>query len=72
MLTLIVNAVKEQIREQKERAQLRELLDKDDRLLRDAGLTRADIESALNKPLGLSARKEAYRLSALSLRLDRA
>lgn len=72
MLTLIVNAVKEQIREQKERAQLRDLLDKDDRLLRDAGLTRADIESALNKPLGMNARKEAYRLSALSLRLDRA
>ena len=72
MLTLIVNAVKEQIREQKDRAQLRGLLSKDDRLLRDAGLTRADIESALNKPLGLNARNEAYRLSALSLRLDRA
>lgn len=72
MLTLIMNFLRARIQEHRHREQLRELLQKDDRLLQDAGLTRADIESALNKPMGLSARGEAYRLSRLSLALDRA
>lgn len=60
------------IRELHDRAQLRELLEKDDRLLRDVGLTRADIGAALSKPFRIQARDEALRLSRLSFNLDRA
>lgn len=72
MLTLIINFLKNRLIEHRHRAALRALLEKDDRLLRDAGLTRADVESALSKPMGIGARHEAYRLSALSRKLDRA
>lgn len=57
-------------KELNDRRAMRELLEKDDRMLRDVGLTRADVESALMKPFGVGARSEAYRLSRLSLLLD--
>ncbi|MFK7945080.1 MAG: hypothetical protein AB8B85_19510 [Paracoccaceae bacterium] len=72
MLTLIANFLKNRLQEHRERVQLRDLLQKDDRLLRDVGLTRVDVEAALSKSFEISAKREAYRLSALSLRLDRA
>lgn len=58
-------------KELRNRRELNNLLQKDDRILRDVGLTRADIESALAKPLSVDARTEADRLSTISLRLDR-
>ena len=70
MLTLIANFLRNRLEEYRHRSQLRALLAKDDRLLRDAGLTRADIEVALSRPFGTAARCEAYRLSRQSLRLD--
>ncbi|MEM9140825.1 MAG: DUF1127 domain-containing protein [Pseudomonadota bacterium] len=54
------------------RRQLRDLLQKDDRLLRDVGVTRADVEIALAKPFRVPAWEEARRLSRQSLILDRA
>lgn len=54
------------------RQQMRELLQKDDRLLRDIGVTRADVEVALSKPYGVPAWEEARRLSRQSLVLDHA
>lgn len=58
-------------KELRDRRELHDLLQKDDRILRDVGLTRADIEVALSKPLSVDARTEADRLSQISLRLDR-
>ena len=72
MLTLIINALINRIREHRDRQALRNLLAKDDRVLRDIGLTRPDIEAALGKPFGIGARGEAHRLSRLSLELDHA
>ena len=72
MLTLIINVLRNRLIEYRHRAALRALLEKDDRLLRDAGLTRPDIESALSKPYRISAWERAHCLSAHSLYLDRA
>lgn len=58
-------------KELQDRRQLRVLLNKDDRLLRDMGLTREDIGVALSKPFAISAREEARRLSGVSFQLDR-
>ncbi len=71
MLTLLINALKNRIRESQDRRTLRRLLNRDDRTLRNIGLTRPDIESALAKPFGIGARNEARRLSRLSFSLDR-
>ena len=59
-------------KELQDRRQLQALLEKDDRLLRDMGLTREDIGAALSKPYKVGATTEAKRLSRLSFRLDRA
>lgn len=59
-------------KELRNRRQLRDLLHKDDRLLRDVGMTRHDVEAALSKPMEFDARAEALRLSRISLQLDRA
>ena len=72
MLTLIINFLKNRLIECRHRAALRALLARDDRLLRDAGLTRPDIESALSNPYRISALERAHHLSAYSLHLDRA
>ena len=71
MFDLIAHRLKAWYREFRDRQQLRDLLAKDDRVLEDIGLTRQDIEAALMKPFGVSGRNEAYRLSLLSLALDR-
>jgi uncharacterized protein YjiS (DUF1127 family) len=70
MLTILTRAALRWMEEHRRRAQLRALLEKDDRLLGDIGLTRADIEEALSRPMTESARDHAYRHSARSLALD--
>ena len=72
MLSLFKPLVRTWFKELRNRRQLRELLEKDDRLLQDAGLTRHDVEAALAKPMEFDARSEALRLSRISLQLDRA
>lgn len=59
-------------KELRDRRQLQALLEKDDRLLRDMGLTREDIGLALSRPFAIRAKDEAHRLSRLSFRLDHA
>lgn len=71
MLTLLVNFIRARVAEYRDRQALRQLLEHDDRMLSDIGLTRGDVESALSKPFGLGARTEAFRLSRLSRELDR-
>lgn len=70
MLDHLVDIARRLAKELRDRRELRDLLDRDERILRDIGLTRADVESALAKPLGLGARHEAYRLSRLAFYLD--
>ncbi|MEM9061133.1 MAG: DUF1127 domain-containing protein [Pseudomonadota bacterium] len=72
MLSYFKPIAKALFTELRRRRELRDLLDKDDRVLRDVGLTRADVEIALSKPLQFDARAEAIRLSRISLQLDRA
>lgn len=50
MLTLLITALKRARAAHRRRAELRELLKKDDRTLDDIGLSRADIVSALGLP----------------------
>ena len=72
MLSYFKPLVHTWFKELRNRRQLRDLLQKDDRLLRDVGLTRHDVEVALSKPMQFDARSEALRLSRISLQLDRA
>ena len=72
MMTRIISALRAYFTELQDRHQLRALLAKDDRMLRDIGLTREDVEAALAKPIRVQARQEARRLSRLSFSLDRA
>ncbi|MEL7469839.1 MAG: DUF1127 domain-containing protein [Pseudomonadota bacterium] len=72
MLSYFKPIAKAWFKQLRNRSDLRELLEKDDRILRDVGLTRADVESALAKPMEFDARTEALRLSRISLQLDRA
>ena len=70
MLHLLIDTAKGLAKEMRSRRELRDLLEKDDRILQDIGLTRADIESALSKPRGINARHEAVRLSRIAFYLD--
>ena len=70
MLDFLIATAKGMAKEFRNRRELRELLEKDDRILSDIGLTRADVESALSKPMGINARHEAFRLSRLAFYLD--
>jgi uncharacterized protein YjiS (DUF1127 family) len=70
MLYFLINTARRLAEEFRNRRELRELLEKDDRILHDIGLTRADVESALSKPMGINARHEAIRLSRLTFYLD--
>ncbi len=70
MLTLLTTAARRWMEERRHRSQLRALLQKDDRLIEDAGLRRADVEEALNLPRWDRARDHAYSASARSLTLD--
>ena len=67
----VVSIIRAFFVELRDRSQLRALLEKDDRTLRDIGLTREDVHIALAKPWRLKARDEALRLSRLSFSLDR-
>ena len=70
MLDILIETGKRLARELRERREMRELLEKDDRILRDIGLTRVDVEAALSKPVGIDARREAVRLSRIAFYLD--
>lgn len=70
MLTILTRAALHWMEEHRRRAELRRLLERDDRILADIGLTRADIEEALSRPMRDSAREHAYRHSVRSLALD--
>ena len=71
MLTPLINAVQRWGHEHRQRSQLRALIEKDDRILEDLGLRRADAEEALGRPSLENAREHAYNLSRRSLALDR-
>ena len=70
MLNLLTTTARRWMEERRHRSQLRALLQKDDRLIEDAGLRRADIEEALNLPRWDRARDHAYHASTRSLTLD--
>lgn len=70
MLTLLTTSALRWMEEHRRRAQLRGLLEKDDRVLEDIGLTRGDIEEALSRPMSESARDHAYRHAARTMALD--
>ena len=70
-MTKVFSVVRTFFKELRDRRQLMALLQKDDRMLRDVGLTREDIGVALSKPFSIQARNEAMRLSRLSFSLDR-
>ncbi|MEM1160531.1 MAG: hypothetical protein AAGJ28_06325 [Pseudomonadota bacterium] len=72
MLRPLIGILKDLRREFRNRLELNRLLEKDDRLLRDAGLTRTDIEAALGRPWRFDARDEAIRMSHMTLKMDRA
>jgi uncharacterized protein YjiS (DUF1127 family) len=72
MLEYLTTVARHLRKELRARRELRELLEQDDRILRDIGLTRTDVESALSRPIGIGARREAFRLARHSLTLDRA
>lgn len=70
MLTILTRTALRWMEEHRRRAELRRLLEKDNRMLEDIGLTRGDIEDALSQPIQADARDHAYRHSARSLALD--
>jgi uncharacterized protein YjiS (DUF1127 family) len=70
MLDFLIDTAKAMSKEFRNRRELRELLERDDRILHDIGLTRADIESALTRPISINARHEAVRLSRIAFYLD--
>jgi uncharacterized protein YjiS (DUF1127 family) len=70
MFTLLITAAKRLSRELRARRELRELLEKDDRILRDIGLNRAEVEWELMRPLTLGDRHEGPFLSRLAFYID--
>ena len=71
MLELIRNVAARYRRDLQSRREMREILDRnDDRMLRDIGLTRADLREALSKPVDLGLRQEMARLSRQARYLD--
>ncbi len=70
MLTLLTTSALRWMEEHRHRAQLRGLLQKDNRMLEDIGLTRGDIEEALSRPMSESARDHAYRHATRTMALD--
>ncbi|MEO0822368.1 MAG: DUF1127 domain-containing protein [Pseudomonadota bacterium] len=70
MFTPITLAVLRWIHDARERAALRRLLEKDDRLLDDMGLTRAEIQDVLSEPGAVNLHERAKAQSRLSLALD--
>lgn len=70
MVSFMRRATRHIARQHRRRRELRELLGKDDRILRDIGLTRAEVERALHQYRPMSARGgfflSAPRFSAMS------
>ncbi|MEO1776367.1 MAG: DUF1127 domain-containing protein [Pseudomonadota bacterium] len=70
-MTMLTKAGLRWMEEHRKRAQLRRLLDHDDRMLEDIGLTRIEAEIALGLPMDQDAMKAAHAASRRSLSLDR-
>lgn len=70
MLSLLITALKRLNDRRRRHAQLRKLLEKDDRLLEDMGLRRVEILEALNMRDLDHPRDYAFQLSTRSLALD--
>jgi uncharacterized protein YjiS (DUF1127 family) len=70
MMTMLTRSGMEWMERQRKRAALRQLLAKDDRLLEDMGLRRAEIERALQLPLDADAMRHAREASQASLTID--
>ncbi|MEL6388453.1 MAG: DUF1127 domain-containing protein [Pseudomonadota bacterium] len=70
-MTMLTKAGLRWMEEHRKRAQLRRLLDHDDRTLEDIGLTRIEAEIALGLPMGQDAMKAAHAASRRSLSMDR-
>jgi len=70
-MTQFISMIRAFLKEASDRRQLQALLQKEDHVLRDIGLTREDIGVALSKPFNVRAQGEARRLSRLSFSLDR-
>ena len=54
MMTTFMNWVREQLREAKNRRELRDLAELEPRLLADMGLSRRDVDAALSSSVGRS------------------
>jgi uncharacterized protein YjiS (DUF1127 family) len=54
MVTVLMNWVRERLREAKNRRELRDLAELEPRLLADMGLSRRDVDAVLSSPLGRS------------------
>lgn len=70
MLSLLTTAMLRWIEASRRRAELRALLRQNDRALEDIGLTRSEIEAALNQTVTETARGRAYRTAARTMALD--
>ena len=68
VLHALSDALTSRIRSRRRRRKLTTLLDLDDHMLTDIGVTRAEVETALNLPLSVNAAVELRRMS-LSRRL---
>lgn len=57
------NKIKDLVQARQRRRRLRKMLDLDDHLLEDIGVTRAEVHMALDLPLSVNAATELYRMS---------
>ncbi|MEL6765999.1 MAG: hypothetical protein AAFP17_02360 [Pseudomonadota bacterium] len=71
MFTLLGAKALKYMEDHRQRALLRRMLDRDDRMLRDIGLDRASVHEALSLPMGAGARDHAITLSEHSLGIRR-
>ena len=62
-------ALDKRIREARARRQMRKMLNLDDHMLRDLGLTRGDIRTATRMPMSVDAATELHRISLYASRL---
>ncbi|MEM6677371.1 MAG: hypothetical protein AAF675_05820 [Pseudomonadota bacterium] len=71
MLTILTTSALRWMEDQRQRAALRRMLDRDDRTLEDVGLDREAIHEALRLPMGTALRDYALRRSQSRFILDR-
>ncbi|MEM6971397.1 MAG: DUF1127 domain-containing protein [Pseudomonadota bacterium] len=71
-MTMLTRSGLKMMDEYRRRAQMRRLLDYDDKMLTDMGLSRGDLEVALQQPITVDAGRAAWEGSRLTLGMDRA